>query len=289
MMIVGANHHGHHSHSANGHRYTNHGHGNSDHHHIQERVTSSTAPGITSRTQNRKPAPSVPASDRMHKYPRRIVIDNNKASSKLFRSEEAVTSSPFTVTDKESASATDLTTSTTSELDSSEEEQGPKCCCCDYRQAVIIVNIFIVLVEALILVLVAMGLLGAYLYDGEEDLLIRYKTTEIEFSIVSILLSSVAIAGAYLYNIYVVGINMVWLLLSYILRLALGAEYCNDYCGAYYGDYFCFCGLDFPAVLASSVMTCLLIYPHVGFLVQIRKDVQSKETCPREQYSCCCV
>lgn len=179
--------------------------------------------------------------------------------------------------------------------DDDEEKQGQKCChcCCDYRRAVIIVNVIIAILEALVLLLVATGFLGEYLYGSEANLLGNYETMEIVFSCVSILLSGLAIAGAFLYNVYMVATNVVWLVVGFALGIYFVLQYCNDmldYCDAHPETYYsCTCYLNFPNVVIAGIAMCLWIYPHVGFIQEVRKGIMSKETYQREQYSCCCV
>jgi hypothetical protein len=181
-----------------------------------------------------------------------------------------------------------------------EPRQGQKCCgcCCDYRRAVIIVNIVIMILEAIVLILVATGMLGYYIYGGDEgsDLLGKYETIEMVFSAISIVMSAVAIGGAYLYSSIMVGLNVVWLVVGYGLGIWLGLNYCNDYCDAwedYYDDYYgyayCTCSVNGVAAIMAAVAMVIWIYPHVGFIVQVRKGIMSRDTYAREEFSCCCV
>jgi heme/copper-type cytochrome/quinol oxidase subunit 2 len=38
----------------------------------------------------------------------------------------------------------------------------------------------------------------------------------------------------------------------------------------------------------NGVITALIVYPHVGLMMEIKKGIMSKETYPREAFSCCC-
>lgn len=196
--------------------------------------------------------------------------------------------------------STTILTGMTNSTSEPEPRQGQKCCgcCCDYRRAVIIVNLVIIILEAIVFILAATGSLGYVVDTGAEgtDLLDKYSTTEMIFSAVSIVLCGVAIGGAYSYNIIMVGLNVLWLVVGYVLGIFLVINFCNDYCDeweAYYdnSDNYasCYCYVNGAAMVLAAVVMVLWIYPHVGFIVQVRKGVMSKDTYAREQFSCCCV
>ena len=41
-------------------------------------------------------------------------------------------------------------------------------------------------------------------------------------------------------------------------------------------------------VIIAIIVSGLIIYPTIGLIVEIKKGIMSKETYPREAYSCCC-
>ena len=248
---------------------------------------------------NQRLAKSTPPSE-LHSHQENVVayIDTKDwAEDKVPNSIEDIAVPVIAQTFDDPVSTTRV--APTSEL--SEPRQGRKCCgcCCDYRRAVIIVNIVIMILEAIVLILAATGLLGYYLssYGGDEgsNLLDKYEMTEMICSAVSIVMSAVAIAGAYLYNSIMVGLNIFWLVAGYGLGIFLGVNYCYDYCDAwedYYDDdyyVYCSCSLNGPAVIATAVAMGIWIYPHVGFIEQVCKGIMSKDTYAREEFSCCCV
>jgi hypothetical protein len=187
-------------------------------------------------------------------------------------------------------------------------KQGQKCCgvCCDFRRAVVICNVLMIIFELVILVFLVTGILDKYYVALESEmnttvLMDKYERLQILLCGISVLLSSIAIVGALCYNTILVGINGLWLLVEYILGIALVLLSCNDYCQDYIVELenrtatdplfipYCTCSLSIPLMIASGVAICLWIYPHVGFIVQVHKGVMSRETYPREKYACCCV
>ena len=42
-----------------------------------------------------------------------------------------------------------------------------------------------------------------------------------------------------------------------------------------------------PGIIISAVITGLWMYPLVGFIMEVRKGIMSRETYPREEYCCC--
>lgn len=272
---------------------------------------------VSRATNNKSVAQSTPATNEMHS----ISIDSNNTASN---------------TNNDATESISIPVATTEHADLAEQiivKQGQKCCgvCCDFRRAVIIVNVLIILLEAILLVLVATGVFGKVMLklDGGSNhafLMDKYNRIQMIFSGISALLSLVAIVGAANYSTVMVGINAVWLLVEYVLGIVLVLSYCNNYCNEYLAavmedeqnatltmltgrfnhlqfEYeqnasatngplqilYCACSLNIPVTIAAGVAMCLWIYPHVGFIVQVRRGIMSKETYPRQQYSCCCV
>jgi fumarate reductase subunit C len=173
-------------------------------------------------------------------------------------------------------------------------KQGAKCCgfCCDYRRAVIIVNIVIIILEFILIITLTTYGVGFY-YQGVsseawEEHLETCAIVEIICSIVSIALSSAAIAGAVKYNMFLVGANGVWLIVGYIIALISVLNACNTWNVEYPYSYY-ECQVNGFAILVSLVVAGLWAYPHVGFIHEVRKGIMSENTYSREEYSCCCV
>ena len=138
-----------------------------------------------------------------------------------------------------------------------EGKLGGKCCgcCCDYRRAVIIVNA----------VGIALGLLGLVLSFG-------LSGSGFIFVILDIIFSIVAIVGAIQYNVIMVGLTVAWLVIQFVHTVVVVI----------------IVGGTVLDIVLSVVITALFIYPHVGFIREVKSGVMSRETYPREEFSCCC-
>jgi hypothetical protein len=231
------------------------------------------------------------ARDPRHNYEIRVYSFEESNEPK---NEEATVIVPVAIT-----TATDDDTWSSPIYHQSDEDlrrrQGHKFCycCCDYRRAVIIINMVFGVLEALLLILLATGTYGLYHYNGGGSTSLAneysYETIEIIFGGISIILSSVAIFGACYYKIILVGLNVLWLVVAYVLGIIFAVQYCSEFrdnCGDY---YYCTCTLNVGSVIGAGVVMCLYVYPHIGFIVQVYKGIMSRETYPREEYCCCCV
>lgn len=110
---------------------------------------------------------------------------------------------------------------------------------------------------------------------------------------VSIICEIAAIFGAVFYNIIPVLINACWLLVAYIIGVASVVSACNDWenkdytDGIYYYDYTC--ELRIESFFIAFAIVCLWIYPHIGFIKEVKQGILTRETYEREKFSCCCV
>jgi len=157
-------------------------------------------------------------------------------------------------------------------------------CCCDHRQAVIIVDLAIIALEALVLILLPLGAFDQYVYVQDEELV----KVEMIFSGVSIATGILSIFGAYIFNIWPVVVNVVWLLLGYTVGIILAVQWCKDFLEQYPSDdYYATCYIEPAPVLIQGVIMLLWIYPHIGFMVQVCKGTLSKDN--YVPHSCCCV
>jgi hypothetical protein len=239
-----------------------------------------------------------PLSDEPYENPPQVTPDKKEiqvsyAESKEPKNEEATVAVPIAA----ATAAEDDTPPSQSDEDLVGPRQGQKCCycCCDYRRAVIIINIVIGVLEAIVLIALATGAFSISYYSGggSTSLNDKYDTIEMIFSGISIVLSSLAIVGAYYYKIILVGLNVLWLVVAYVLGIVLAVQYCGEFCDYYDSDYYyysyCYCSLHGGTVIGMGAVMCLYAYPHIGFIVQVHKGIMSRETYPREEYSCCCV
>jgi uncharacterized membrane protein YqjE len=174
----------------------------------------------------------------------------------------AATTSTFTPTVQHTPVA--VTTAPVYSPNQFQTKQGSKCCgcCCDYRRAVITLNILYIIFG----VIAVLGLVNSISEDAY-----RQQAT---LAGVGVFFSIVAFVGAYRYNIHMVGFNILFMIISFIATIALEEDSNGD--------------KDFPFVVQGLVM-CVVIYPHVGFMYEVRTGILSAETYPREEFSCCCV
>jgi len=177
----------------------------------------------------------------------------------------------------------------------SDEKQGSKCCgcCCDFRRAVIIMGIIGLIISVLNLILVATGaaLLGSarsslssnsddnQLNNGLNDAVGAGLTGLTVFIIIYVLQALFyvfQIVAAIKYNVpmlaIVIVVNLVWFVLGMITIFQVGGGTGNVIGNVVF--YVIFLGLE--------------IYPTAGLIKEIKGGTMSKETYPREEYSCCC-
>jgi len=174
-----------------------------------------------------------------------------------------------------------------------QEKQGAKCCgcCCDYRRAVIIIAIIFICVTAisLIFAVLAVSLPGVSNFDDDEieEIFNGNTTRNIATSAVSFVMALVALLGARFYNIPMLCLVILWFLVSYALSVYFGIDNINQVNALETGDV----EYRYPigVFVGQAIVTALWIYPHVGLILEIRSGIMSRETYPREEYSCCCV
>lgn len=170
-----------------------------------------------------------------------------------------------------------------------QDKQGAKCCgfCCDYRRAVIILNGLTVILGALSIVAGAVleSVVGAPSTNLDDDFVDGQTRTSMITTGVSMFVAICAILGAIKYNIYLVGLNVVWTIASAVIA-AIAALELEDFLeenspSTPYNAI--------PNIIVTALFSLLVIYPHVGFIYEVKTDVMSAETYPREEHSCCCV
>jgi hypothetical protein len=176
----------------------------------------------------------------------------------------------------------------------SQMKQGSKCCgcCCDYRRAVIILNIILIVFGIITVLGYSQGeqstVQGVDLDDdGLEDIVKDAYRQGAILAGVGVFACIVAVIGAYRYNIYMVGFNILYMIVSFIASIVLTSKAFNTLEEDYNGDE------DIPLPIGQfvlqGVILCVVIYPHVGFMSQVKAGIMSAETYPREEFSCCCV
>lgn len=174
-----------------------------------------------------------------------------------------------------------------------EEKQGSKCCgcCCDFRRAVIVMGIIGLVFAAinLILYLTGAAIMGDLRtdchYDDDvwDDFCAQVNAgtysvaAVVIIGVVQVLFYIFQIVAAIKYNVCmlatVIVVNLVWFVLA-IVQVFRGPA------------------LSTANIVSSIVIyvifIALEIYPTAGLLKEIKAGTMSKETYPREAYSCCC-
>ena len=98
-------------------------------------------------------------------------------------------------------------------------------------------------------------------------------------SAIGIVFPIVAIAGAIMYNVYMVGAKIVWLIVSFVLPIILDNEFSDSSSSYLRGND------GYLEIVYSAIVTVLLIYPHVKFVKEVKSGILTEETYPREYYS----
>ena len=177
-------------------------------------------------------------------------------------------------------------------------KQGSKCCgcCCDYRRAVIIVN-FVSLLLNIMGMIAYFGSTVVVVEQGYIDSIEGFGRLHGILTSIGIFFSVVAIIGAYRYNAYLVGMSIGWTILYLFLRTILNHTTSQRLQAAFEQEQLDAYGRIVqeydapnlvPDIIATIIFIVLLVYPHVGFIYEVRKGILSPETYPREEFSCCC-
>jgi hypothetical protein len=214
-----------------------------------------------------------------------------KPETEIIAYATAVTTSTFTPTTNHTPAAGATAVADTPMH--SETKQGAKCCgcCCDYRRAVIIVNLIFIILYITNVILYTDGNQALWRLDLDDDgLLDVVEDTYRQLAIlngVGLFASIVAIVGACRYNVYMVGFNILYIIASFITSIVLTNEAFNTLEEDYNGDD----DISFPIVnfaIQGVYILFLVIYPHVGFMSEVKSGILSEETYPREAFSCFC-
>lgn len=178
-------------------------------------------------------------------------------------------------------------------------------CCCDYRRAVIVLAIIDIVYYCVFAVLLGVGVgVGAYFAGQNIN----------DDNVASSIQAGIGIIGGVIIAIYVVAalggvfklvaalkFNVCMLITSVVFDLIGFASAVYQattptpitYWDEYTGQWDTYevprtTGQIFGGVLIAIIFSGLIIYPTIGLIVEIKKGIMSKETYPREAYSCCC-
>jgi hypothetical protein len=172
-----------------------------------------------------------------------------------------------------------------------QEKLGGKCCgWCDYRRAAI----FSAAAEAVFSVfwIIAFYADSKMMIDegglDEEIMVLINKSNKLHaiISAITICSSFCAFVGALKYDVSFVAINIYWIMLAFIFGLIFRVRTTanlNLYNPAY--QY----STNWFVVFLTAAAGILFVYPQAAFIQEVKLGVLSKETYPREAYSCCCL
>lgn len=173
-------------------------------------------------------------------------------------------------------------------IDLSGPKQGHMFCgaCCDVRRATIAINIVSIVFDVINVISFSVAV-GNVNYVGTNDTYYKDKlnaalTGTIIASIIGVCFSIAAISGAIKFNIWLIGSNIVWLVIGFITTIAVSVSASAGSSGYSYGALNILFGLAFLG---------FFLYPHIMLVYEIKvSKTMSQETyTPREEKSCCCV
>jgi hypothetical protein len=104
---------------------------------------------------------------------------------------------------------------------------------------------------------------------------------------VALITAVIAQIGAVHFNIWMVGLHTVWMVADYISFMILEMKLNEDMQESYES-------VDevppspVPGFLFFGLLTALCMYPHLGFITEVRAGIMTRENYARERYSCCC-
>jgi hypothetical protein len=103
---------------------------------------------------------------------------------------------------------------------------------------------------------------------------------------IGLVASMCSLVGGIQYNIYLVGINIVWLIIEYIATIVIEMLAYLEIEESYAGTQ----NIKMPwfSWVVSAIISAFFIYPMVRFIREINLGIMSRETYPREEFSCCC-
>jgi hypothetical protein len=104
---------------------------------------------------------------------------------------------------------------------------------------------------------------------------------------VALITAVIAQAGAVHFNIWMVGLHTVWMVADYISYIILAMKL-NEDLQEPYESVDKVPDSPVPLFLINGLIIALFMYPHLGFITEVRAGTMTRETYAREEYSCCC-
>eukprot|EP00980_Cylindrotheca_fusiformis_P029260 scaffold22779_cov137-Cylindrotheca_fusiformis.AAC.2 len=172
---------------------------------------------------------------------------------------------------------------------------------CDYRRAVIVLCIVSLVFAIVSIINPSISSTDPNVYPELKEISDKYGTTLLVVAVIHIVMTIVALVGAVIFNFWMVALYAVWSILNLILTIVfqyLLVSESFDWIESQLDDD-TFNG-DWDAVESAlniymyvifaltAVFTLLWTYPSVFLAVEMKKGIMTKETYPREEFSCCC-
>jgi len=180
-----------------------------------------------------------------------------------------------------------------------QEKQGAKCCfcCCDYRRAVVAISVIFIVVYIINIILVATGSAATFVTRNVNDNLTQEQKDDLDelgtVGIISIVVYVIfffcniwALCAALKYSVCMLSTMVVVILIQfgfYVYQTwAVFTEQADQ------------AGIDFNnvsfivTIVIAAICWGLYLYPVIGLISEIKSEIMSQVTYPREDYSCCC-
>lgn len=174
-----------------------------------------------------------------------------------------------------------------------QQKQGSKCCgcCCDQRRAVIVVNVISMLLGFVALISYARANAEIEAAHDHDPSVILVATSAnqsaAKLTAIGVVISIGAIVGAMQFNIYLVGLKVLWTLINYLVTV-VNFSFTLREIDEYEHGQILPVGQFVARFVVRAIVATFYIYPHLVFIKEVSAGILSKETLPREDYSCCC-
>jgi hypothetical protein len=118
------------------------------------------------------------------------------------------------------------------------------------------------------------------------DIIEKSYITQAIFTIIGLLTSTCCFVGAIRYNPSLVIIHAVWMAIYWIATVAIEVKTFKEVEDNYSGTEDL--RLHATGYVLSALVVLYFIYPLVRFAAEVKSGIMSRETYPREDFSCCC-
>lgn len=178
-----------------------------------------------------------------------------------------------------------------------QEKQGGKCCffCCDYRRAVVVISILQMINSLVWLVLFAgaggFAVVGSLEAQNNDDLSSEGLAAAAGASYILAAMYGVfflcnifVLCAALRYSVCMLSTTIIIVLIQFgisIWNVVYRVQYSTDPTLNPTTQYV-------VGIIGSIIGYGLYLYPIIGLTSEIKNGIMSRETYPREAYSCCC-